>query len=172
MSPLTPAQLAELRRQAFLAVDGVWFLEVEQRLGFDQALAVDIAVWERFGPVMVRRIRKMLGLDGADAATVEAILHAFWQIEGSQVRRVSASDEKLVYEVERCAWWEHLKRAGRETVVPCDRVTMATYIPLLTAIDPAWEFAMSHALPRGDPCCRWVIRRQSEASEARTTSEA
>ena len=49
-------QMDELRLGALTAIDGLWFIAVESRHGFDDALELDLEVWKQYGVVILKRI--------------------------------------------------------------------------------------------------------------------
>ncbi len=54
----------------WLAIDGLWFLAVEQTYGLEAAIACDIEVWKQFSVIEARRIKIRLDLSehgGLDA---------------------------------------------------------------------------------------------------------
>ena len=46
----------------WLAIDGLWFLEIEKRYGLDIALECDIAAWKEFSRIEAERIMNRLRL--------------------------------------------------------------------------------------------------------------
>ncbi|KAF5090894.1 hypothetical protein DSECCO2_13870 [anaerobic digester metagenome] len=60
----------------WLAIDGLWFLAIEERYGLETAIACDAAVWKEFSRIEADRIMKRLNLPengGLDA--LEIALH-------------------------------------------------------------------------------------------------
>ena len=54
-SHVTREKLADVFSRSILAVDGLWFLAVENKYGHEAALELDIEVWEKMGPIQARR---------------------------------------------------------------------------------------------------------------------
>ena len=46
MLNLTPEQTADYLHKSYAAVDGLWFMKVEEAEGFDKALDIDEKVWQ------------------------------------------------------------------------------------------------------------------------------
>jgi Family of unknown function (DUF6125) len=68
MVELSDAQIAEYFRRSYTAVDGLWFMKVEDRLGFDLALEIDTAVWKIMPKIQARALKSLTGLgDGIEA---------------------------------------------------------------------------------------------------------
>ncbi len=55
-------ELVTLYSKNWLALDGVWFQSVEQKLGMDEAMEHDENAWARFTRIEARRIREFLQL--------------------------------------------------------------------------------------------------------------
>jgi len=68
MIQLTPKQIAEYFHRSYTTVDGLWFMKVEGKCGFEAALDIDNEVWKIF-PKIQARLLKSLGKtgDGMDA---------------------------------------------------------------------------------------------------------
>lgn len=157
----------ELRRGAMTAIDGLWFMAAEKRLGFEGALELDIDVWKQYGLIMLKRAAKLLNveLDPAnppDLETVNSLLEVLCAVDGTECSSDVTSVDTSVFTVRRCSWWDNLKKAGREEFVPCDIIDNATFEAWLEAVDPSLEMANTRSLPEGDECCRWMIWRRTK----------
>ena len=51
----------EFLRRSFFTVDGLWFVNLEKDLGFDEALDLDRRVWESMAKVQARKARELCG---------------------------------------------------------------------------------------------------------------
>jgi len=68
MTELDCHQIVDYFRRCYQAVDGLWFMKVEEKIGFDAALDVDREVWKVMPKIQARMIKSMLKLNnGADA---------------------------------------------------------------------------------------------------------
>ncbi len=161
---LTREQLEELRLGALTAIDGLWFLEVESEYGFEAALKIDLEVWKKYGLVVLKRMARMLGLglspgEPPDLSTVNFLMENICRIDGTECRGEVRGAQDILFRVTRCSWWENLKKAGREKVVPCEDIDNTIFRHWLQAVDPSLDFEITASLPRGDSFCEWVIRR-------------
>jgi hypothetical protein len=77
--------LVKWLREAYFAVDGLWFLTLEERLGLEAALEVDVEVWRRFAKVMARRVVKRLNIDASRVEGIVESLQPFFDWEGWEV---------------------------------------------------------------------------------------
>ena len=70
-----PQEIIAMLRRSYLAVDGLWFVMCEQRLGFQAALELDGDVWKVMPKIQARRAREVLGLAGNSAASFASACH-------------------------------------------------------------------------------------------------
>jgi Family of unknown function (DUF6125)/L-2-amino-thiazoline-4-carboxylic acid hydrolase len=160
---ITPRQLDELRKGALTAIDGLWFMAVEKKHGFDTALELDLEVWRSYGRVLLKRLSRMLGFtidpeNPPDLATINFLLETLCRVDGTECEGEVAGDEAF-FRVHRCSWWDNLSKSGREDHIPCEFIDNTIFLDWLKAIDNAVEFEITHSLPRGDDHCEWRIRR-------------
>ena len=45
--------------RGFTAVDGLWFMKVEEQFGFDKALEIDDAVWKIIPKILARKMKEL-----------------------------------------------------------------------------------------------------------------
>jgi hypothetical protein len=159
------AIIDELRCGALTAIDGLWFMAAEEKLGFEGALELDIDVWRRYGVVMLKRACRLLDIDldasePPDLGIVNHLLEVLCAIDGTECSSEVTSADTALFTVRRCSWWDNLKKAGRAAEVPCELVDNNTFEAWLEAVNPSLEMEITHSLPRGDDRCTWVIRRR------------
>jgi len=158
-------QMDALRMGAMTAIDGLWFMASESKLGFEAALELDMEVWKNYGMVMLKRVAKAMGLtinpeDPPDLETLGALMEALCDIDGTECRTTVIDADNAVLTVPRCSWWDNLTRAGRQDIIPCEEVDNNTFIWWMKTIDPSLELEITHSLPRGDDRCEWKISRK------------
>jgi len=114
MIQLTPEQIEEYYHRSYTAVDGLWFMKVEEKYGFDAALEIDNEVWKVF-PKMQARLLKSLGKtgDGMDALfeclTTKLTLEGF----GFKAEKTgNKGDFKIT--IAECPWHNLMVKSGRE----------------------------------------------------------
>lgn len=161
---LTGEQMDRLRMGALTAIDGLWFLAAERRLGFESALELDMEVWRGYGSVILKRVARAMGIevdpdDPPDMETMCDMLLVLCGIDGTDCGYEKTGRDAAVLTVRRCPWHENLANAGRQDLVPCEEVDNNTFIHWLKAIDPSVSFELTHSLPRGDDRCEWILRR-------------
>ncbi len=60
---LTDAQKAAFSYRSYHAVDGLWFMKIEERFGFDTALEIDHEVWKVLPKIQARMLKTMTDRD-------------------------------------------------------------------------------------------------------------
>jgi hypothetical protein len=159
--PKIDTKTVQLFRSALTAIDGLWFMEVEKKHGFDDALQVDIDVWKRYGAIMLNRIKKALSIEDNTLESFLKIFRLLSEIDGTKFKIVKQASNEAVLEIILCPWWENLKRSKRETLVRCDAVDRAIYPDWIKAFNPAYELLLTKSLPEGHRACELVIKQKS-----------
>jgi Family of unknown function (DUF6125) len=160
---LTPKEMEELRLGAITAIDGLWFLAAERKLGFERAFELDLDVWREYGLVMLKRLSRIWDLDLAahtplELETANLLMETICHIDGTKAFG-KVRDGEIIFRVETCSWWENLLHAGREKTVPCEDVDNDIFAHWLKAMDADFVFEITHSRPRGNDYCEWRIRR-------------
>jgi hypothetical protein len=122
MTDLTEKQKVEYFRRSYTAVDGLWFMKVEEMCGFLKALQVDEAVWKVLPKIQARTIKSMmnleLGLDGLQSA-----IDARLALEGF-LFGLERQENGISVFIRRCPWHDMMVESGRERLSEnvCDLV--------------------------------------------------
>ena len=111
MTDLTEEQKTEYFRRSYTAVDGLWFMKVEEKLGFDEALRLDEAVWKVLPKIQARALKGMMHLEGGLEGLQQA-LSARLALEGFDYEMETREDGFDVI-VERCPWHDLMIKSGR-----------------------------------------------------------
>ncbi|MFC1982115.1 DUF6125 family protein [Chloroflexota bacterium] len=114
MIDLSDKQISEFYYRSYTAADGLWFMKVEEKYGFDTALEIDNEVWKVL-PKIQARMLKSIGKMGngiealRDCFTTKLTLDGFTfkteNIEGGIGFRVI---------INRCPWHDTMVKSGRE----------------------------------------------------------
>jgi hypothetical protein len=111
MNDLTDEQKTEYFRRSYTAVDGLGFMKVEEKLGFEGALGLDEAVWKVLPKIQARALKGMMHLPGGLGGLEEA-LSARLTLEGFHYEMETREDGFAVI-VKRCPWHDIMKKSGR-----------------------------------------------------------
>ncbi|NVM55532.1 MAG: L-2-amino-thiazoline-4-carboxylic acid hydrolase [Candidatus Helarchaeota archaeon] len=150
-------EFIRLIRSALTAIDGLWFLEVENKYGFEKAFDMDLKVWKRYGSIIIKRIKKYLSISDNNLDSFLKILEIMCAIDGTQFKIKKKSPEEVILRIQYCPWWENLKRSNRENLVRCDIVDKLIFPEWAKFFNPNLEFHLSKSIPNGHDTCEWVI---------------
>jgi hypothetical protein len=112
MAVLSDEQVAEYFHRSYQAVDGLWFMKVEEKYGFDIALQTDKEVWKVMPKIQARMIKSMLKIDAGEAALRES-LEAKLALEGFKFQ-VEQGENGFRIRVSDCPWHNLIVKSGRE----------------------------------------------------------
>lgn len=113
MIQLTPEQIAEYYHRSYTAVDGLWFMKVEEKYGFDVALDIDNEVWKVF-PKMQARLLKTLGKTGDGVDALFECLTTKLTLEGFKFKAEKSSSRSFKIIISECPWHNLMVKSGRE----------------------------------------------------------
>lgn len=111
---MTNRQIAEYFRKSYTAVDGLWFMKVEERYGFEAALQMDEEVWRVLPKIQARMLRAMVGLDKGMEGLYQATMTRL-SLEGFEFESEKGKDGFEVH-ISRCPWHDLLVKSGRESL--------------------------------------------------------
>lgn len=112
MAELTDKQIAEYFKRSYRAADGLWFMKVEEKHGFESALEIDDEVWKVLPKIQARMIKSMLNVEGG-LDGLEKCIRVRLDLEehGFQAER---HGKVLEIHIIRCPWRDLMVKSGRE----------------------------------------------------------
>lgn len=112
MKDLTERDKTEYFRRSYRAVDGLWFMMIEEKRGFEEALELDEAVWRVLPKIQARALKSMLKLDCSLDGLKEAIAIRLALEEFDC--DLKPEEGGFAVEIRRCPWHDIMLRSGRE----------------------------------------------------------
>jgi hypothetical protein len=112
MAVLSNEQVAEYFHRSYQAVDGLWFMKVEEKYGFDIALNIDKEVWKVMPKIQARMIKSMLKIDAGEAALRKS-LETKLALEGFKFK-VEQGENGFKLRVSDCPWHNLIVKSERE----------------------------------------------------------
>ncbi len=119
----------------WLAMDGLWFLAVEERFGLETAIELDRTVWEKFSPIEARRILRWGGIapGGGLPALAKALLFRLYARLNEQ--DLEWTDRgTLILRMRTCRVHEARNR-DRRPPFPCRSVGLVEYATFAASVD-------------------------------------
>ena len=116
MSELNDKQVAVFYRRSYTTVDGLWFMKVEEKYGFEAALDVDNEVWKVLPKIQARMMKSMCEKGGGLEALRECLVTKL-TLDGFKFTTEKYIDNRgfrLI--IEKCPWHDLMVKSGRENL--------------------------------------------------------
>jgi hypothetical protein len=154
----------EMLRRSYFAVDGLWFVMLEEDDGLERALKLDERVWRVMPKIQARKARELIGVEEDTPGALARCMALKLAAEGHRYRASSRNPDGAEIVISRCPWRDVLEQTGREHLGPeiADRICAteaATWAAEFSPdAGPAIEMEMPESICRGDARCRYVFR--------------
>ena len=112
MIKLTSKQIAEFWHRSYATVDGLWFMKIEGRYGFDAALDIDNEVWKVLPKIQARMLKVMGKMEGGIDALYECLTTKL-NMEGFTFKSKKAG-RGFKITINECPWHNLMVKSGRE----------------------------------------------------------
>ena len=149
--------ILEMLRRSYFAVDGLWFVMLEEDEGLERALQLDERVWQVMPKIQARKARELMRAEGDTPGALVRYDVSFENTGGAAVV------------ITQCPWREVLVQSGRERLGSeiADRICATEAAAWAREFSPeggpAIRAEMTEAICRGDERCRIVFRTTDEA---------
>lgn len=116
MNNLTDEDKIAYLKRSYSAVDGLWFMKVEDSFDFEKALEIDNEVWKVVPKIQARFLKSVLKADEG----LKALERCFTEkLRLDDIKFNVKSDEKSLFiTISRCHWHELLVKSAREHLSP------------------------------------------------------
>ena len=158
----------EMLRRSYFAVDGLWFVLLEEDDGLERALELDERVWQVMPKIQARKARELLGVEERTPAALVRCMALKLAAEGHRYSVSSPNSEVAEIVISECPWRNVLLQSGRDQLGPA----IADHICSTEAAVWAKEFSpadgppvvacMGESLCHGDSYCRVSFRVAAE----------
>jgi hypothetical protein len=151
--------------RSYSAVDGLWFVKVEEQYGFEAALELDRRVWEVLPKIQARMLKKTLGLENGLQGLRHSLIERL-NLDGFTFKsKEPAEDKSFCITVTKCPWHELMVKSGRahlsgrigDVICPADYSAWAHEFGDI-------GFGLGAKICQGEPECRMVFTRNAEAA--------
>lgn len=114
MAKLSSKQVAEYFNRSYKAVDGLWFLKVEEKFGFDKALELDNEVWKIMPKIQVRLLKTFFDLENIKLNLLDSVITKL-DLEGFKFT-TKKSEKGFRITITDCPWYNLMIKSGRENL--------------------------------------------------------
>ncbi|MGD1019940.1 MAG: DUF6125 family protein [Verrucomicrobiia bacterium] len=166
---LTDKQAAQYFHRCYTAVDGLWFMKVEEKHGFEAALEADHQVWKVLPKIQARMLKAMLNADRGIDALRECLTTKLALEEFDFETRKTVDGFNIL--VNRCPWHDQLVKSGREHLANIvGRRICGTEYPVWAAEFGDIQFVLQQQICEG--CGQCVLRFSQNVVQAVETPAA
>lgn len=155
MIELTEKQLAGFCHRSYTAVDGMWFMKVEEKYGFDVALEIDNEVWRVMPKIQARMIKSMTNVQQGMEALCECF-GAKLASDGFSFKVEKSGDGRAFsIIVKSCPWYDLMIKSGREhlSAKVGDRICNTEYAVWAAEFGDDIRFELREQLCNGCESC-------------------
>jgi hypothetical protein len=151
---------AEYFRRSYEAIDGLWFMKLEEEFDFERALDLDRRVWEIVPKIQSRKLRELLGIQEGGLEGLARALEGKFSMEGAGCE-INLNAGGLDVKILNCPWFELMKKSGRRHLAGrVGEVICGTEYP-------AWarefgkdiELVIIEKICDGKECCRFKFSK-------------
>ena len=164
MIELSDKDIASYFRRSYTSVDGLWFMKVEGRRGFDEALETDREVWEVLPKIQARTLKALTCLDRGMEALFQCLTTKL-TLEEYGFTAAWEGDHAFKIMISGCPWYDMMRRAGREELAgmvgAC--ICHTEYAVWASEFDRDIHFEISRFLCGGDDYCQLEFRSMETA---------
>lgn len=147
--------LVEYLRRSYFAVDGLWFIMLEDEFSFNKALELDAEVWRILPKIQVRKVKELLGLAGIGLQDFLKAITVKFEAEEYDYEIRQMENNHLQVVVKDCPWINILKKAKREHLAPqiSDAICLLELKVWLKEFGDSLSFDMKCRKCCGDSIC-------------------
>jgi len=116
MIELNDKQIAEFCHRSYTAVDGLWFMKVEDKYGFDAALEIDNEVWKNMPKIQARMLKSIGKMESGMEALFECFTAKLTLDNFSFKAERTGKDAGFRLIVDKCPWHDLIVKSGRENL--------------------------------------------------------
>ena len=155
MLKLTDKQISEYFKRSYTAVDGLWFMKVEEKYGFDTALDIDDDVWKVMPKIQARKLKSMGNLTGGLESLGECITTKL-TLDGFEFK-IEPSDDASILKITltECPWHNIMIKSGREHLSEKvgTRICNTEYQVWAAEFGDTIKFELDDQICKGNRCC-------------------
>ena len=155
MEKFDDATLVHFLRRSYFTVDGLWFVKVEEKSSFEEALALDEAVWTVMPKIQARKARQLLGIEGKSLKDLVRCFALKFAAEHYDYEVNWPTEHEVEITIGRCPWYEILTHSGREAIAKniADTICTNEYAGWTKEFSEEIGFTLEKRICSGDGKC-------------------
>lgn len=159
MKHLNNRQKIEFFHRSYAALDGLWFMKVEEKHGFNTALEIDKEVWKVMPKIQARIIKAMLKKEEAEVVLAKSLTTKL-SLEGFKFK-VEQRENEFQIQISDCPWHNLMVKSGREKYSKKVGTTICNveYSVWASEFDEKIQFKLSSQKCGGSEHCLLYFKR-------------
>jgi hypothetical protein len=156
------------------AMDGLWFLAVEEAFGNAEAVKLDMKVREKYTHVLVKRVKRQLGLSGSGIEMIGQMIEMDPSFLTNDYEISHLSIDRMFLRVNRCTVLEAMERCGRKEFM-CEMTTGFYFRNIAREIDAEVTVHAIKLPPRNssdEVCCEWLFEARPPFSANKSAEKS
>lgn len=155
MINLSNEQKIQYLKRSYSAVDGLWFMKVEEEYGFDIALTIDNEVWKVMPKIQARFLKSAFGADKG----IEALQLCFMEkllMDGCTFQtETDSQNHRFRITLTKCPWYDLMVKSGREHLAEKvgSRICTTEYSTWAQEFGEDISFEIKSQICNGSECC-------------------
>ena len=148
-------QIIEYLRRSYSAVDGLWFMKVEEKHGLDEALDIDNEVWKVLPKIQARLLKSFADMESGLEALLGCITVKL-TLDGFKFKTERDNDNSgFRVIIEQCPWFDLLAKSGREHLSGKvgDKICNTEYAVWASEFGPDISFKLQDQICGSSRCC-------------------
>lgn len=153
MGELNSQQVIDYFHRCYKAVDGLWFMKVEEKFGFECALDVDNEVWKVMPKIQARMFKSMLNLKYGSEALHNG-LSTKLELDGFKFTAEKIKNGFKIM-ITDCPWHNLMVKSGREKLSSTVGATICSteYQVWISELAETMKLVLKSQLCKGSECC-------------------
>ena len=151
------AELLFMQMRNLWAVDGLYFLGIEEKFGTENATAIDSNVWKVMGKIEARRLRNEFGWENTDIpGVIQALRLTSWSLD-LEHKEIEVKMDRAILRNPKCRVQLTRRKAGLSEF-PCKRVRWGYLQSFAKELNPNVEVRCNLCPPDNHPedlWCEW-----------------
>ncbi len=158
-------KIVEMLRRSYFAVDGLWFVMIEEDDGFERAMELDQRVWRVMPKIQARKARELLKVESDSPAELVRCMELKFTSEGHDYQVTMANLKRAEIVISNCPWRELLVSSDRAHLGPeiADRICALEAATWAAEFSEQIEGELAEAICRGDERCRFTFKLKDDA---------
>jgi hypothetical protein len=142
LTKLSSKQVIDYYNRCYKVVDGLWFMKVEEKHGFEEALNVDNEVWKVMPKIQARMIKSFLGLETGPEALLEGV-ETKLELDGFKFT-AQKNENCFRITITDCPWLNLMTKSGRDHLAEAVGETVCTteYNAWVSELAPDMKFEL------------------------------